>query len=306
MIMVKKESATKTSKTSTSSFGSEEKTRRRSKSPMKPGSKERRRSSLTGLEIATDSESEVEDYEEGNEKEGVEEENQEVEVIMSHKDESNKGKGKTMKKIAPVFKAKSFFKLNNNLISTGKISARHLKANDSQKSSVVKSIWKGKAANPIEEAQASSSIYDNKKSAVSPLVPEKIKKEKTLGKGWFDMKPTSMDSGLKADIKMVEMRNYLDPKRFYKNPDKIRKVLHTGTVIEGAAEYTTARMSRKERKQSLVGEIIADKKIKDYTKRKYVELQTEKEQRRGVKSKGKKIGQRSGVGSGARKVRKLF
>ena len=36
----------------------------------------------------------------------------------------------------------------------------------------------GKAANPIEEAQLTSSIYDSKKSAVSPLVPGKTKKEK--------------------------------------------------------------------------------------------------------------------------------
>ena len=120
------------------------------------------------------------------------------------------------------------------------------------------------------------------------------------------MKPATLDGTMKGDIKMVEMRNYLDPKRFYKNPDKIRKVLHVGTVIEGAAEYTTNRMTKKERKQSLVGEIIADKQIKDYTKRKYVEIQQEKEAKSGRKKKSKKPGIRDGVGSGSRKVRKLF
>ena len=205
-----------------------------------------------------------------------------------------------------MFKAKSFFKLNNNLISAGKINSKNLKSNDTQKAAPVRSIWGGKAANPIEEAQLTSSIYDSKKSAVSPLVPGKTKKEKTLGKGWFDMKTMGMDNTLKADIKMVEMRNYLDPKRFYKNPDKIRKVLHTGTVIEGAAEYKTARMTKKERKTSIVGEIIADKEIKDYTKRKYVELQNDKAERRGRKAKIRSLGERRGKGSGAKKVRKLF
>ena len=253
---------------------------------------------MAGLDIGTDSDEDSES-DAGDEELGPGEE----EVIASHTDEATNG---ALKKKVPVFKAKSFFKLNNNLISAGAIGSRHLKATDDKKAAPVKSVWKGKAANPIEEAQRSSSIYDSKKSAVSPLVPGKTKKEKTLGKGWFDMKPTGMDSGLRADIKMVEMRNYLDPKRFYKNPDKIRKVLHTGTVIEGAAEYKTARMTKKERKTSLVGEIIADKQIKDYTKRKYVELQNDKADRRGRKPKSKKLGDRSGKGSGGKKIRKLF
>jgi hypothetical protein len=262
-----------------------------------------RRSSLAGVDIGTDSDEDVSDDEELEDKDLYPKNEQ---VIAEHADEAVHSGGRTLKRKVPVFKAKSFFKLNNNLISAGSISSKNLKANDTQKAAPVRSIWKGKSANPIEEAQMSSSIYDSKKSAVSPLVPGKTKKERTLGKGWFDMKPTGMDSGLKADIKMVEMRNYLDPKRFYKNPDKIRKVLHTGTVVEGAAEYKTARMTKKERKTSLVGEIIADKQIKDYTKRKYVELQNDKADRRGRKAKSRGLGERRGKGSGAKKIRKLF
>jgi hypothetical protein len=54
------------------------------------------------------------------------------------------------------------------------------------------------------------------------------------------------------------------------------KILHTGTVIEGPAEYKSARLTNKERKQSIVEEILADKKIKDYSKRKFMEIQSEK------------------------------
>lgn len=64
--------------------------------------------------------------------------------------------------------------------------------------------------------------------------------------------------------------------RFYKNPDKMAKILHTGTVIEGPSEYKSARLTNKERKQSIVEEILADKKIKDYSKRKFMEIQSEK------------------------------
>ena len=62
--------------------------------------------------------------------------------------------------------------------------------------------------------------------------------------------------------------------RFYKNPDKLGTVLHIGTVIEGPSEYKSARLTNKERKQSIVEEILADKDIKNYSKRKYMEIQT--------------------------------
>lgn len=245
----------------------------------------------------------------------------EEEIIAYHRSEG-KGEGdhedeeisvpiRAAKK-PPVFKSNSFFKLNNNLMLSGKINGRNLlsssagqKGNKSnnKKSAMVSNQRK---ANPIEEAQRNSAIYDPNINAAPPLIPAKSKREKTLGKGWFDMKPATLDGSMKGDIKMVEMRNYLDPKRFYKNPDKIKKVLHVGTVVEGAAEYTTNRMTKKERKQSLVGEIIADKQIKEYTKRKYVEIQQEKEAKSGRKKRSKKPGQRDGIGSGSRKVRKLF
>ena len=113
---------------------------------------------------------------------------------------------------------------------------------------------------------------------------------------------------------MIEMRNYLDPKRyatpftlysgwkdetllislsqnvhhiyhlssnpifnrFYKNADKVGKVLHVGTVVEGPSEYFSSRLSKKGRKQTIVEEILGDKTLKDYSKRKYSEIQYEK------------------------------
>ena len=63
--------------------------------------------------------------------------------------------------------------------------------------------------------------------------------------------------------------------RFYKNPDKQRPVLHIGTVIEGAAEYKSARITNKTRRQTIVDEILADSSIREYTKRKFMEIQKE-------------------------------
>jgi hypothetical protein len=53
-------------------------------------------------------------------------------------------------------------------------------------------------------------------------------------------------------------------------------ILHTGTVIEGPSEYKSARMTNRERKQTIVEEILADKKIRDYSKNKFLEIQSKK------------------------------
>jgi hypothetical protein len=146
--------------------------------------------------------------------------------------------------------ASAFSILNDRLLSAGKVQHTDL-ANRGR-------ITKGGSANPILKAQSSSSLYSGTTLAAPALNPEKVVAPATLGKGWFDMQPMKLDTKMKQEIRMIQMRNYIDPKRFYKNPDKIGKVLHTGTVIEGAAEYKSSRLTNKERKQTIVEEILAD------------------------------------------------
>ena len=56
----------------------------------------------------------------------------------------------------------------------------------------------------------------------------------------------------------------------------MKNVLHIGTVIEGPHEFKSARLTNKERKQTITDEILSDMQIKDYSKRKYLEIQKEK------------------------------
>ena len=119
-----------------------------------------------------------------------------------------------------------------------------------------------------------------------------------------------MTEDLQRDIKMIELRNYIDPKRFvcescyynhcfpvfiilyfnfnrfYKSLGKIRNVLHVGTIIEGPSEFRSSRLTKKERKQSITEELLADRGIKDYTKRAYLQIQDQKSnKRKAFKSK---------------------
>ena len=126
--------------------------------------------------------------------------------------------------------------------------------------------------NSIELAAARSSLYDNRTLAAPSLKKVKEAAPKTLGKGWFDLRPLELDESVKRDLKVIQMRNFLDPKRFYKNPDKPGTVLHIGTVIEGPAEYSH-RLTRKERRQTITEEVLADADIRAYTRKKYQEIQ---------------------------------
>ena len=153
-----------------------------------------------------------------------------------------------------------------------------------------------KLGNYIEQEQARSSLYDTT-AAAPALVNERKKWEKVYARGLVDngLKPLEMDDKLKRDIKVIQMRNYMDPKRFYKNPDKMGAILGVGTVIEGAAEFKSHRINRKDRKQSIVEEVMADRSIKGYTKNRYAGIQESTARAKGRNKKGFKAAKK-GVG----------
>jgi Fcf2 pre-rRNA processing len=79
------------------------------------------------------------------------------------------------------------------------------------------------------------------------------------GAGWFDMQATPMTAELERDLLLIRNRNFLDPKRFYKSADKKpSKFVQAGTVIEGATEFYSSRLAKRQRRGNLVEEIMAE------------------------------------------------
>jgi Fcf2 pre-rRNA processing len=79
------------------------------------------------------------------------------------------------------------------------------------------------------------------------------------GEGWFGMQATPMTAELERDLLLIRNRNYLDPKRFYKSADKKpSKFVQAGTVIEGATEFYSSRLAKRQRRGNLVEEIMAE------------------------------------------------
>lgn len=64
--------------------------------------------------------------------------------------------------------------------------------------------------------------------------------------------------------------------RFYKAPDEGGQIVGVGTVIEGPTEFKSSRISKKDRRQTLVEEVLHDDQMRNYTKRTFQQIQTEK------------------------------
>lgn len=140
-----------------------------------------------------------------------------------------------------------------------------------------------------------------KESKLEPVKPDlqtrgqrrkesQMKRGATAGARWFDMPSKDLEVEDKLTLDAIRLRETLDPKRFYKNKstDKISKQFQVGTVIEHPMDYYTDRATRKERKQTLVDELIADAEFKKNVKQRYRKLRATK----AIKQREKALAER--------------
>ncbi|KAF8472451.1 Fcf2 pre-rRNA processing-domain-containing protein [Kalaharituber pfeilii] len=120
-------------------------------------------------------------------------------------------------------------------------------------------------------------------------------KEATAGAQWFDMPRTHMTEEVRRDIQLIQMRSVLDPKRHYKQNvlKEVPKYSQMGTLIEGNTEFFSARLTRRERKKTILEEILAAKETTDRFRRKRAEIDArtkvgKKEYYRKLKEKRKR------------------
>lgn len=117
---------------------------------------------------------------------------------------------------------------------------------------------------------------------VPPRDPKKLNKlakksvKDTSGKGWFDMPAPTITPELKKDLEVLQLRHVMDPKRHFKRSGKSKalpKYFQVGTIIEPASEFYSSRLTKRERKATLVDEMLSDPALKSYRKRKVREIQ---------------------------------
>ncbi|XP_042617842.1 deoxynucleotidyltransferase terminal-interacting protein 2 isoform X1 [Cyprinus carpio] len=125
-----------------------------------------------------------------------------------------------------------------------------------------------------------------KKDAVPPYseskhaakLKRKAEREKTTGDGWFNMRAPELTEELKNDLKALKMRSAMDPKRFYKKNDRegFPKYFQVGTVVDNPVDFYSSRIPKKQRKRTIVEELLADAEFRSYNKKKYQEIMAEK------------------------------
>ncbi|KAH0565795.1 hypothetical protein GP486_000814 [Trichoglossum hirsutum] len=113
-------------------------------------------------------------------------------------------------------------------------------------------------------------------------VKERLKKGKkaTAGSDWFDLPRTNLTPQLKRDLQLLRLRSVLDPKRHYKKntskASQFPEFSQVGTIVEGSTEFYSARLPKRQRKNTFVDEVLAEEKDTGYFGRKYSDIQVSK------------------------------
>lgn len=114
-----------------------------------------------------------------------------------------------------------------------------------------------------------ASLAKSSETASSVLAVARSKAKRHMYHG---MQDPWTDPTLAQDLHLIRHRNYLDPKRFYKNPDLTGKWVQRGTYIDDDA--------RKVRHGTLVDQILGSNQESDYVKRKYRSMQQAHQQKK--------------------------
>lgn len=96
-------------------------------------------------------------------------------------------------------------------------------------------------------------------------------KEETTGKGWGDMPRQELTEEVKADLKAIQLRNFIYPNRFYKSSDlkKLPKYFQIATIVSDKNEPQNMRLTKKQKKGSIAEQFLKEDTEKNFSKRKY-------------------------------------
>jgi hypothetical protein len=109
---------------------------------------------------------------------------------------------------------------------------------------------------------------------------------RTAGHKWFDMRATEITPEVERDLKLLKLRQVLDPKRFYKKDDSLLGgrakgadpgVFQIGTILDSPLDTGNSRITNKQRKRHIVDDLLADDDSRRYYKKKFMEVQKRQE-----------------------------
>ncbi|MCJ1419377.1 hypothetical protein MMC32_005732 [Xylographa parallela] len=103
--------------------------------------------------------------------------------------------------------------------------------------------------------------------------------KETAGSDWYKLPRTNRTPDRKRDLQLLKMRSVLDPKRHYKKDSgsaNAPEFSQVGTIVEDPTEFFSARLQKKDRKRTLVEEVMVREASSGRFKSKYNEMQLAK------------------------------
>ncbi|VDO90724.1 unnamed protein product [Heligmosomoides polygyrus] len=101
-----------------------------------------------------------------------------------------------------------------------------------------------------------------------------LEREKTKGRDWFDLPATELTDEAKADLELLQMRAAIDPLAFYRRNDRevLPKYFQVGRIVDAPEDFYSSRMTKKERKRTMLDELLNDQQFAQTKRAKYVSL----------------------------------
>jgi len=106
------------------------------------------------------------------------------------------------------------------------------------------------------------------------------KRQATAGPRWFDLPATTLTPEIKNDWAIINARPFINRDRFYKKDNRKEppKYFQVGTVVSGAGEFYSSRLTNRERsnQRTFVDSIVNDTQQMQYIKNKMKKINHEK------------------------------
>ncbi|VDO79017.1 unnamed protein product [Soboliphyme baturini] len=118
----------------------------------------------------------------------------------------------------------------------------------------------------------------------------KAEAEASAGKKWFDLPRTELTDERRRDLEVLNLREVLEKKkRFYRSLGRtgLPKYFQVGTVVDSPYDFYSSRVPRKERKSTIVDELLNDMDMKRKFKARYQQILMEQKSRKSRAAAGK-------------------
>jgi len=128
------------------------------------------------------------------------------------------------------------------------------------------------------------------------------RKQKAKEREWYELPTQVITPELKVNLQALQLRRFMNPSRFYKTSDQksVPQEFVLGEMHSAPGEPLSCRIVKRDRKATFLDEVLSDDKVRAYTRRVFLDLQTQrkhdpfsnKKRARGKRKKGRGVKRR--------------